>query len=84
MLKPSATPPSTSSLELVDLENEIKATAVPKPNLSTSDIKNIKIIPKNANESLQLVPGKFQKRPSTEILDEGDPDYVPPKNLKME
>ncbi|CAG9857675.1 unnamed protein product [Phyllotreta striolata] len=74
---------SSTSMELVDLENEIKATAVPKPNLSTSDVKNIKIIPKLSTD-VQYAAANVQKRPSMENVDEGDPDYVPPKSLKLE
>ncbi|XP_074028947.1 reduction in Cnn dots 1 isoform X2 [Leptinotarsa decemlineata] len=87
---PRTEPPP--AVELIDLENEIKATAVPKPNLSTSDIKNIKIIPKNSGERLDMafnrssVGVSITKRPSSviDIADDGDPDYIPPKNLKLE
>ncbi|KAG5886123.1 hypothetical protein JTB14_021346 [Gonioctena quinquepunctata] len=87
---PRVEPPPV--VELIDLENEIKATAVPKPNLSTSDIKNIKIIPKNSGEKFDITFVKSSERPSApkrpstelEIVDDEDPDYIPPKNLKME
>lgn len=76
----------SSLVELIDLENEIEATAVPKPNLLTSDIKNITILPKSC-DSLQLRTDEgMLKRTSAvvDVMDENDPDYIPPKALKHE
>nr|CAH7718442.1 unnamed protein product [Callosobruchus chinensis] len=72
----------SSIVELIDLENEIKATAVPKPNFSPGLEKQC---------TAQIIHKKLEivaplKRQSTSILDhtdETDPDYVPPKNLKL-
>ncbi|CAH1154973.1 unnamed protein product [Phaedon cochleariae] len=78
-------------VELIDLENEIRATAVPKPYLSTSDIKNIKIISKSAGDTFGMNfftgerPSGSKRPPSVvEITDDGDPDYIPPKNIKLQ
>ncbi|KAJ8931429.1 hypothetical protein NQ314_015668 [Rhamnusium bicolor] len=77
---------SSPLVELIDLENEIEATAVPKPNLATSDVKNITIIPKNSGDTFEFPQeGGVLKRSSSviDITDE-DPDYIPPKTLKIE
>ncbi|XP_018566282.1 KAT8 regulatory NSL complex subunit 3 isoform X2 [Anoplophora glabripennis] len=76
---------SSSLMELIDLENEIEATAVPKPNLSTSDIKNITVLPKSSGDNFVLNTEDLKRSSSVvDITDEGDPDYIPPKNLKLE
>lgn len=78
---------SLSTVELIDLENEIKATAVPKPNINAD--KYIMVSNKTPNKepliSKQDV-SLIMKRPSgvLEGTDDGDPDYIPPKNLKMQ
>lgn len=76
----------SSLVELIDLENEIEATAVPKPNLLTSELKNI-ILSKSSVDNFELHPEEgVLKRPSSvvNIINENDPDYIPPKNLKFE
>ncbi|KAJ8914984.1 hypothetical protein NQ315_002508 [Exocentrus adspersus] len=73
-------------VELIDLENEIEATAVPKPNLITSDIKNITIIPRNSGDTFELHPKEDTFKRSSSVIDtkdSSDPDYIPPKNLKL-
>lgn len=74
-------PIETPHVELIDLENEIKATAVPKPNASVDrNLLNTKEAKEMINkQDISLI----MKRPS-EMIDDGDPDYVPPKNLKLE
>ncbi|XP_057662816.1 uncharacterized protein LOC130897886 isoform X6 [Diorhabda carinulata] len=79
--------PQAGTVGLVDLENEIKATAVPKPSLCISDIKQIKILPKVSGELVSVSSIKSessQKRSPSVDIDENDPDYIPPKNLKLE
>lgn len=78
---------SLPTVELIDLENEIKATAVPKPNINAD--KYIMVSNKTPNKeplfSKQDV-SLIMKRPSgvLEGTDDGDPDYIPPKNLKIQ
>lgn len=91
-VQPSQTTPelimkqNSPVVELIDLENEIKATAVPKPNVNID--KNM-VITKDSNKEVLI--GKpntslLVKRPLSisEFADDGDPDYVPPKNLKLQ
>lgn len=47
-------------VELVDLENEIKATAVPKPNMPSD--KNVTLVQKNASGNYELVQMKQEVR----------------------
>lgn len=76
---------SSSLMELIDLENEIEATAVPKPNLLTSDVKNITVLPRNSGENFGLNSENLARASSVaDVTDESDPDYIPPKNLKLE
>lgn len=74
-------------VELIDLENEIKATAVPKPNVGSD--KFIMVNNKNLNKDMLITKpdaSLIMKRPSSvlESPDDGDPDYIPPKNLKLQ
>lgn len=73
-------------VELIDLENEIKATAVPKPNIGNdkyilvnNNISNKELLIANSDASF------IMKRSSAVLpnLDDSDPDYIPPKNLKL-
>lgn len=78
---------TSAMVELIDLENEIKATAVPKPNIGTD--KYIMVNNNLANKELLIAnhdASFIMKRPSTilENLDDNDPDYIPPKNLKLQ
>ncbi|KAL1508927.1 hypothetical protein ABEB36_003746 [Hypothenemus hampei] len=60
-----------STLEAVDLENELIATAVPKPGFSDEMIP-LTITSKRGNMDLEQA-----------FTDDDDPDYVPPKNFKL-
>ncbi|CAH0559591.1 unnamed protein product [Brassicogethes aeneus] len=74
--------------EAFDLENELVATAVPKPNLSTSDVKNITIFKQASggiNSPLHPLYCGDLKRPKERMeVDSDDPDYIPPKSMKYE
>ncbi|CAH2009972.1 unnamed protein product [Acanthoscelides obtectus] len=73
----------SSIVELIDLENEIKATAVPKPNLPPGVEKACaaQII----HKKLEIAtPMKRQSPSPLELADDTDPDYIPPKNLKLD
>lgn len=63
----------TASVEQIDLENELVATAVPKPNVVTPDRKLMGVISKK---------GGFTSEEQV-YVDDDDPDYIPPKNLKI-
>lgn len=70
-------------VELIDLENEIKATAVPKPNVT---VDKATAMTKALNKDVLLSKSDgslILKRPNLDIVDDGDPDYIPPKNLKL-
>ncbi|XP_049820569.1 KAT8 regulatory NSL complex subunit 3 isoform X3 [Aethina tumida] len=58
-----------------DLENELVATAVPKPNFATSDVKNITVL-QSSSSVHNLV---MEEQAKTTKEDENDPDYLPPK-----
>lgn len=60
-----------SPMEPIDLETELIATAVPKPNM-LNDKKPMSVISKKGNFD-----------PNQPYMDDDDPDYVPPKNLKL-
>lgn len=89
--------PPGQAPEPFDLEKELVATAVPKPNFRKLDAKNVTIVSKNSEgvKSETLLPRPLQtilnealaKRSAemAELIDdETDPDYVPPKNMKLE
>lgn len=83
---PKESPPP-STVELIDLENEIKATAVPKPHMNSD--KYIMVNNKIPHKELLICKQDVSlilKRPSDvlEGKDDGDPDYIPPKNLKIQ
>ncbi|ENN72395.1 hypothetical protein D910_02188 [Dendroctonus ponderosae] len=72
---PNSSPQSilnTCGEEAIDLENELMATAVPKPGLSMEK-RPLNIITKKGNFDLN----------EQIFMDDDDPDYVPPKNLKL-
>lgn len=83
-----------SQSEPVDLENELVATAVPNPNFA-KDLKNVTVFTKQPDSSglskpLQVIINEaLAKRSATlaqmgEDPDPDDPDYKPPKNMKLE
>ncbi|XP_060526641.1 KAT8 regulatory NSL complex subunit 3 isoform X2 [Cylas formicarius] len=51
-----------------DIENELVATAVPKPNYTFSEVKGVT---------------SYEEKTEDFAADDDDPDYVPPKNLKI-
>lgn len=86
----------TSVPEAVDLENELVATAVPKPNFS-KEIKNLTIITKKPDgkggemfsKPLQTIINEALAKRNAALAevgvdDETDPDYVPPKSVKLD
>lgn len=75
---------TTSVVELIDLENEIKATAVPKPNLGTSDIKNITIIPKCSAENINLIVNKTSMNTNPLVIRRPSQDRLPEKAAQMQ
>lgn len=87
----SATAPS----EPIDLENELVATAVPNPNFARGD-KKLTIVttkPEGSSEKLskplQVIINEALAKRSASIAeleepDPDDPDYIPPKNMKIE
>lgn len=72
---PSGSPQTilnASGEEPIDLENELMATAVPKPGMSIE------------KRPLNIITKKGNFDPNEQIfMDDDDPDYVPPKNLKL-
>lgn len=82
--------------EPIDLENELIATAVPNPNCPRNEnVKNMAIITKRpdgssdkASKPLQVIISEaLAKRSAKEITedpDSDDPDYIPPKNIKLD
>lgn len=90
-------PPGQPS-EPFDLEKELVATTVPKPNFRKLDPKNITIVSSKNSEvvksdallprPLQTILNEALAKRSAEMAelidDETDPDYIPPKNMKLE
>lgn len=83
--------------EAIDLENELVATAVPNPNFARNDnMKSMTIITKKPDGSSEKLTKPLQliindaltKRPAAlaelEDPDPDDPDYIPPKNMKLD
>lgn len=78
--------------EPIDLENELVATAVPNPNfVKHENLKSMTIITKRPDSSekgskpLQVIISEALARQSAERRDDpDDPDYIPPKNMKLE
>lgn len=84
--------------EPFDLEKELVATTVPKPSFRKLDAKNITIVSGKNSESakneallprpLQTILNEALAKRSAEMAklidDETDPDYIPPKNMKLD
>lgn len=87
---------TSSAMEPVDLENELVATAVPKPNCPKSDVHNVTVVTKKPDGTRPDLPAPLQTilnealaKRSAELAelnvdDESDPDYIPPKNIKLD
>lgn len=93
----SAATPAGAGGEAIDLENELVATAVPNPNFVRNDnMKNMTIITKKPDGSseklakpLQLIINEALAKRSAALADledpdPDDPDYIPPKNIKLD
>lgn len=87
--------PAVPVIEPIDLENELVATAVPKPNFGKTDMKTVTIISKKPDgkpefpKPLQTILNEALAKRSAEMAelacdDENDPDYVPPKSIKLD
>lgn len=87
--------PVVATSEPIDLENELVATAVPKPNFGKTDVKTVTIIAKKPDgkcelpKPLQTILNEALAKRSAEMAelavdDENDPDYVPPKSIKLD
>lgn len=85
-------PASVISSEPIDLENELVATAVPNPNFAKNECaRNMAIITKKPDSGsekpskpLQVIISEALAKRTAEEMDEDDPDYVPPKKMKLE